>query len=124
VKMKFGGEAATATQAQQILASANDVYLVVLEGLPERMARMGGGRLQETLKKTTMLKRGSKEPLAPAQVQIGVADKQVLIYFAFPKTDAIVLEDKEVEFVSKVGPAEFKRKFKLADMVVDGKLTL
>jgi hypothetical protein len=29
-----------------------------------------------------------------------------------------------VEFVSKVGPAEFKKKFKLAEMVVDGKLTL
>ena len=80
--------------------------------------------MQENLKKTTMLKRASKEPLMPAQVQIGLADKQVVIYFAFPKTDAIVLEDKDVEFVSKVGMAEFKRKFKLSEMVVDGKLTL
>jgi hypothetical protein len=124
VKMKYGAEAGTSTQAQQVLAGKNDIYIVVLEGLPQRMAQMGGARLKENLKQTTVLKHGDKPPISPAQVEIGVADKQVLIYFAFPKTDEIVLEDKDVEFVSKVGPAEFKKKFKLAEMVVDGKLTL
>ena len=71
-----------------------------------------------------MLKRGDKTPIMPVQVQLGVVEKTVLVYFVFPKSDAIVLEDKDVEFVSKVGPMEFKKKFKLADMVMDGKLTL
>ena len=124
VKMKYGAEAATSTQAQQVLTAKNDIYVLVLEGLPQRMAQMGGAKLQENLKKSTVLKHGDKTPISPAQVEIGVADKQILIYFAFPKTDEIVLEDKDVEFVSKVGPAEFRKKFKLADMVVDGKLTL
>lgn len=124
VRMKFGGEAATSTQAQQLLAAADPFYLVVLEGLPTRMAQMGSARLQESLKKTTMIKHGDKTPLTPAQVQIGMVEKTLLIYFAFPKSDAIVMEDKEIEFVSKVGPLEFKKKFKLAEMVVDGKLTL
>jgi hypothetical protein len=53
-----------------------------------------------------------------------VVEKTVLLYFAFPKTEEITLEDKEVEFISKVGPMEFKKKFKLADMVLNGKLTL
>jgi hypothetical protein len=95
-----------------------------MEGLPQRMAQMGGARLQENLKKSTLLKHGEKTPISPIQVEIGMVEKQVLIYFAFPKTEEIVLEDKDVEFVSKVGPAEFKKKFKLADMVVDSKLTL
>ena len=124
VKMKFGAEAATSTQAQQLLASADTFYVIVMEGLPQRIAQMGGARLQENLKKSTMLKRGDKPPILPMQIQVGVADKLVLVYFAFPKTDAIVLEDKDVEFISKVGPMEFKKKFKLADMVMDGKLTL
>ena len=124
VKMKFGAEAAASTQAQQLLTSADDVYLIVVEGLPQRMAQMGGARLQENLKKSTMLKRGDKAPILPTQIEVGVADKMVLVYYAFPKTDAIVLEDKDVEFISKVGPMEFKKKFKLADMVMDGKLTL
>jgi len=124
IKMKFGSEAATSTQAKQLLEAVDEVYLVVMEGLPPRMAQMGAERLQEGLKKTTMLKHGDKTPIAPLQVKLGMVEKTVLVYFAFPKTDAIVLEDKDVEFVSKVGPMEFKKKFKLADMVVDGKLTL
>lgn len=124
VRMRFGQETATSTQAQQILAAADPVYLVVLEGLPQRMAQAGGARLQQALLKATVLKHGEKDPIAPVQVQIGAIEKVLAIYFAFPKTDAIVLEDKDVEFVSKIGGMEFKKKFKLADMVVDGKLLL
>jgi hypothetical protein len=124
IKMKFGAEAATSTQAQQLLAAADEIYLVVMEGLPQRMAQADAAKLQESLKKTTMLKRGDKTPIMPVQVQLGVVEKAVLVYFVFPKSDAIVLEDKDVEFISKVGPMEFKKKFKLADMMMDGKLTL
>jgi len=124
VKMKFGAEAATSTQAQQLLSTIDDFYLIVLEGLPQRMAQMGAARLQENLKKSTMLKRGDKDPIVPSEIQLGLVDKTVLVYFAFPKKDAIALEDKDVEFIAKVGPMEFKKKFKLAEMVMGGKLTL
>jgi hypothetical protein len=124
VRMKFGEEAGTSTQAKQVLEAADPVYLIVLEGLPARMAQMGEARLKDSLQKSTLLKHGEKSPIAPAQIQVGLVEKTLLIYFAFPKTDAIALEDKDVEFVSKVGPMEFKKKFKLADMVVGGKLTL
>ena len=69
-------------------------------------------------------KRGDKALIVPEQIQVGMLEKTVLVYFSFPKTDAITLEDKDVEFVSKVGPMEYKKKFKLTDMVVGGKLTL
>jgi hypothetical protein len=35
-----------------------------------------------------------------------------------------VIEDKEVEFSTRVGPFEFRRKFKLKEMTADGKLEL
>ena len=35
-----------------------------------------------------------------------------------------LLKDKDVEFISKMGPMEFRKKFKLADMMIAGKLTL
>jgi hypothetical protein len=46
------------------------------------------------------------------------------VYFLFPRSEAITLEDKEVEFETKLGPMEIKRKFKLQDMVFGGKLEL
>jgi hypothetical protein len=71
-----------------------------------------------------MLKRGDKTPIMPVQVQLGVVEKTVLVYFVFPKSDAIVLGRQGRRIYFEVGPMEFKKKFKLADMVMDGKLTL
>jgi len=84
----------------------------------------GGARLRESLLKATLLKRAGKDPLLPQQVQMAMVGKVLVVYFAFPRSEGIVLEDKDVEFISKTGPLEIKKKFKLADMVIDGKLTL
>jgi hypothetical protein len=46
------------------------------------------------------------------------------LYMVFPKTDPIALEDKEVEFVAKVGENTIKQKFRLKDMVFNNKLEL
>jgi hypothetical protein len=44
--------------------------------------------------------------------------------FLFPKTVPLTLDDKDVEFSSKVGSLMVKQKFHLKDMVFDGKLDL
>jgi hypothetical protein len=124
VKRKFGAEAGTAEQAKQILAAEDTVYVVVVEGLPARMAQANPERMREALKKVTQLQRKGKEPILPAQVTLGMAEKTLLAYFVFPKSEAIELEDKDVEFVTKLGPLEIKRKFKLAEMTVEGRLSL
>ena len=51
-------------------------------------------------------------------------DQLVRVEFLFPKTSAIVLDDKEVEFSTKLGDVELTKKFKLADMMVRGQLAL
>jgi hypothetical protein len=130
VKMRFGAEASTSQQAAQILGNRDPIYIVAVEGIPVAMLRGGGqqnvDRMRAMLTKTSQIKRGKKDPILPVQVDIGMADKALIVYLVFPKKegDEIVLDDKEVEFVTKFGPMEFKRKFKLADMVVDGQLSL
>lgn len=42
----------------------------------------------------------------------------------FPKSDAITLDDKEVEFVTTLGGSEIKKKFTLKDMVLGDQLVL
>lgn len=46
------------------------------------------------------------------------------VYFLFPRTDGYTVEDKEVEFVTKIGKVNIKRKFKFKDMVYNGKLEM
>ena len=51
-------------------------------------------------------------------------DNGLLLVFAFPKTDPITLEDKQVELFTKLGQIEIKKKFNLKLMVFHGKLEL
>ncbi|MCL5743645.1 MAG: alpha/beta hydrolase, partial [Acidobacteria bacterium] len=72
---------------------------------------------------TTLVRKG-KAALVPQEVTVHRVQNGLSIVYQFPRTDPITLEDKEVEFISRVGPVEFKRKFKLKEMVYGGKLAL
>lgn len=48
----------------------------------------------------------------------------ILIEYLFPRRDAITIDDKDVEFITKVGEIEIKKKFKLEDMVFGDRLIL
>ena len=140
LKNRFGAEAATSAQAKEILANEEAYYVIAVEKLP----RMGMGRRQavgaageggreggpdpermkQMMAKATSLARKGKEPLKPEDVKMATAEKTMTVYFLFPRTEPITLEDKEVEFTTRMGPMEIKRKFKLQDMVFAGKLQL
>ena len=46
------------------------------------------------------------------------------VHLLFPKTDAIVVEDKDVELNVDMDGLRFKKKFSLKNMVVNGKLEM
>ena len=94
-------------------------YLFTLSGVPARYQR-----LLPDAAKTTFLKRGSKPPIALLQGGIQQDGGLLTLVFAFPRTDPIVLDDREVEFVVTIGTLEIKHKFKLKDLVVNGQLEL
>lgn len=77
----------------------------------------------EKIKESTTLSWKGHEGLHPDQITAPKEGQTAWIY-GFPKTHAIELEDKEVEFVTKRGPMEIKKKFKLKDMIFKGELAL
>lgn len=119
----LGHEKADSEQGKTYITQEIPYYVVAISGLPAPMA----GRLSEEnlaeLAKTATLVRKDKDPVTAVNVQ-KVAGEQGTIAFLFPKTSEITLEDKEVEFVSKVGRLEVRRKFKLKEMVIGDKLEL
>ncbi len=119
---RFGNEAHTAAEAKQFLQRRETHYLVLVSGFSGRMARMSQNT--DRLKETTSLKRKNKEPIRPEAVEMRTHEESVTLLVGFPRTDQIVLEDKNVEFAMKLGPMTVKRKFKLKDMLFDGKLEL
>lgn len=125
LKMRYGAEMKTSKDAQEVLGREETAYVVVLDNLPERMSRMfTSERAKGMLMANTGILRKDKETLRAADVQMFTKGKFVGLVFAFPKNDPIVAEEKEVEFATKMGPLEFKKKFKLAEMMYGGKLEL
>jgi hypothetical protein len=122
VLTQLGPEKADSDQAKKFLSQVSNEYVVAVVGLPPALDRVPEEQLNE-LAKGAALQRKDKDPIPAGAVQRIPGEKGSVAFF-FPKTSAITLEDKEVEFVSKVARIEVRRKFKLKDMVVADKLEL
>jgi len=123
VRRQIGPDAPIPPDLQRQLSEDDPFYTVAVVGLPFRMtARMG--TIDEVRAKTA-LKPSGKEPIAPAELRAAKdGDQFVRVEFLFPKTSAITLDDKEVEFITTLLGVEVKRKFRLADMTIRGRLLL
>jgi uncharacterized protein (DUF924 family) len=124
MKMKYGAETAGSEEAKQFLAQEEKSYVVVLSGLPRMAFGRGGPDAAERFKASVALQRKGKDPIPCEKVQMVPRQERLELYMVFPKTDPIALEDKEVEFVAKVGENTIKQKFRLKDMVFNNKLEL
>ena len=124
VLLKLGRDKVSSDEATRFLTQAMPGYVIVLAGLPENMGRMPPERLSELAKTATALRIKDKGPIPAASAERVNREHSVDLYFVFPKTSPIDLDDKEVEFVANLGRIEVKRKFKLKDMMVGDKLEL
>jgi hypothetical protein len=118
-KQKHPDDAATSPEAKKLIEEPQKWYIIVVSGLPARMGR-GGAEMKEMLLKNTSLNIKGKEPIVPEDLQ----SSGTSAIFLFPKTVAIDMDDKEVEFSTKLGQQIVKTRFKLKEMVFNGKLDL
>ena len=96
-------------------------YVVLIEGFPMNLARQVMADPEKVRK--SVLKVGKRE-IPVANIGSGQAGRFVNFVLFFSKADPIKVEENEVEVVAKLGNFEVKKKFKLKEMVVNGKLEL
>jgi len=106
---------------------ASDFYILSLTGdFPDELRPRDGEDAASSearvdmLRTSTKLDRKSGGPIYLARVQSIMGGE----LFYFPRMDPITASSKEVTFVTKMGPLEFKSKFVLKDMLYRGKLEL
>lgn len=124
-------------QAKKVAEWARQYYVVSVTGM---MMMRGRGqdqqppqsddasrieRMQERLKEETALKlAGSGGTIAPERIEVLDTPEGREIAFLFPRSEAVNLDDREVDFETAMGPRQIKTKFTLKDMVYHGKLEL
>lgn len=99
-------------------------YAIGIFGLPARMAQLASDQMKAALKESTRLTPKGRDPIAPDSVDMGLAEAGLAVIFGFPAKAGISADDKEIEFLSKLGPLEVKCKFKTKDMIYEGKLAV
>jgi hypothetical protein len=99
-------------------------YAVAVYGIPSESISGNVKSLAETLKKTSMLKRGNKKNLKPSRVQIIEGDDNSVIVYFFPRSAGITADDLRVEFDAQIGQYFVAQPFATAEMQVQGKLEL
>lgn len=150
MRARMGAEAETSPQAREFIEREEPDYVIAVMGPPmgppEGGARPGPGSREgaapakgdaaaqdrrgnpeqwlASLKENSWLAWKGHEKLHPSSVVIPAGGPRGVLIFHFPKDHPIELEDKEVEFCMRRGSMEVKKKFRLKDMVYEGKLAL
>lgn len=123
-------------QAKKVAEWAKEYYVVTITGMTMMRGRgrdqqqsepdaSQAEQMQERLKEETALKlTGSGGTIAPERVEVLDAGEGREVVFLFPRSEAVSMDDKEVDFETAMGPRQIKVKFTLKDMIYHGKLEL
>jgi hypothetical protein len=117
----------TSEQLGRILNHESSTFDLLVLGWSARASREGSAVALQKMKEETFLLKKNKEKMALANLIPPSGANQPLV-FRFPRESegkpALTLEDKEVELVTKFGGSTIRTRFKLAEMVIGGKLEL
>ena len=125
VRQAVGLDGQIPSESQQELEMDPPFYGVTLSGLPPTLRWLA--TTVPAIEAGTMLKRRDKAPIVVNSVRVFQNKQSQLISleFQFPRTDAITVEDGEVELITKLGPkGDLRKKFKLSDMIFGDELEL
>ncbi|MCU1334983.1 MAG: hypothetical protein JWO19_564 [Bryobacterales bacterium] len=123
-KRRFGAEAGTSPEAKAALDRVDPFYVLTLIGMPGSALAAAQGDKKVALVESTTLTVNGKPPLKATDVQISGGRGTAAVSFLFPKTTTFTVEDKEMEFSSRFDKISVKKKFKLKDMVFNGKVEM
>lgn len=112
--------AGSTSNAPDSLNRTETEYMVVLAGIPMRLAPSPVDQALDQF----ALNVDKQKPMYATKIYLQEHAQTVDLFMIFPRTRPIVAQDKEVEVVAKYGFLETKKKFKVKEMMVNGKLEL
>lgn len=118
-RQQAGKNGTITPEGQAALAREEDLYVIAIQGLPPEYTRPTTNNTLQGL-----LRREGKPPIGAVRAGGEMTRGGTRLLIGFPRTDPITLADGDVEFEAKLGKLEIRKKFKLKDLVFEGKLAL
>jgi len=124
VRRKFGAEADKSADAQKVLSEEPKSYEIVLSGPLGGFVMGPPEAVSQRLAEASSLSSAKSGAIKPTLIQVGKPGRMMDVLFVFPRDKPFAVDDQEVDFTTKLGTSTVKYKFKLKDMVVNGKLEM
>jgi hypothetical protein len=124
VRLRFGAKAGESDEAKKYLEKEQPAYEVVLSGPLGPFLRGKPEDIAKSLSEVTFLSSKGKGAVKPTSIEVGKPGPSMDVLITFPRSMPFTLDDKEVEFDTKLGKSDVKTKFRLKDMVYSGKLEM
>lgn len=123
-RAKYGSEVSTSPEAKKLVETVEPNYIIVVSGLMRTLFQADSGLQKKAILNASELFVKGKAPIKPVDFMVQPNGRVMDAYFAFPKSAAFSLEDKEVEFSAKFQAITVRQRFQLKTMVINGKLEL
>lgn len=124
VRLKYGAEADKSADAQKVLAAQAQSYEIVLAGPLGPFLPGNPEESAKALMEVTALSSPRTGQIKPSQIEVSNPGRTMDVLFVFPRSMPFTVDDKEAEFTTKLGKSTVRYKFKLKDMVFNGKLEM
>jgi hypothetical protein len=121
---KYGEDGLNLPEARRLLEDNDEFYVLEISGVPPPIAARGAESLEAHIYQSARLRAGSGRTLSPDSVYVTARGTTLNISIRFAKTPPITLADKHLEFKVEYGLLKVERRFRLKDMVYQGKLEL
>jgi hypothetical protein len=120
-RAQYGDEAADNPDAKRSFDKEEKEYLVTLLGLPRNLVKKG-----DQMKNNAVLKVKGHDPIAASSAKADMKENGVIqLTLGFPKEkNPLKAEDGEMALELKLGGKTVTQKFKLKNMVYNGKLEI
>jgi hypothetical protein len=123
-RVKFGAEAGESKEGRDFIGQEGSSYVVLITGIPAGLVREDLAKISDGLAAKTSLTVKGRSPLQPSKAEVFADGQAIGMYFEFPRSFGITLQDKEVNFSIRLADLDVKSIFHPADMVFGGKLEL
>jgi hypothetical protein len=119
---RWGRSGLNAPAAIEWLNQEPKEHLVEVFGLPAIMATNGAKRIEEDLSRSCVLWLKSRLPSRAASVHVPEHGTHLSAELRFLRASGITPQDGAVELRGETGPIQIAQKFKLREMVYQGRL--
>ncbi len=121
---KYGKDGIGSPEARAMLRPDEEFYVLEVSGIPAATAYQGLAAMQVYLFDNLRLRTGTNRVIPPAAVYVTNNGGGLNISFRFSKKNPITVKDKDLHFFMEYGILKVERKFKLKQMIYDGRLEL